>query len=66
MAYLDDVARIQYAATHRPFFHTEKQRVWANIYSCAYTRWAEGHNQGDYDTMVAALGLGDQFWQFLL
>lgn len=63
---MNDYARIQYAATHRPFFRSEKQRIWADVYRCAYRRWHEGNNQGDYDTMVAALGLGDRFWTLIL
>ncbi len=47
------------------FFETEKQRLWAGVYRCAHDRWRDSgyQSKGDYDTMVAALGLGDRFWE---
>jgi hypothetical protein len=64
--FLNRLDRAQYSATHRYFFSSEKQRVWANVYKCAYLRWRDAQNLGDYDTMVMALGLGDQFWERFL
>ena len=66
--FLTELDRAQYYATHRMFFETEKQRIWAGVYRCAYTRWRDSKYQstGDYATMVAALGLGDSFWEVLL
>lgn len=44
---------------------TERQRLWADVYRCAFMRWQDTHytDQGEWDTMVAALGLGDAFWE---
>jgi hypothetical protein len=60
--FLNNLDRAQYSATHRHFFRNERQRIWSNVYKCAYLRWRDERNLGDYDTMVAALGLGDEFW----
>lgn len=66
--FLTNLDRAQYAATHRYFFLTEKQRVWSNVYKCAYLRWRDSRfaSRGDYDTMVMAFGLGDNFWDSIL
>lgn len=68
LMFLNNLDRAQYMATHRYFFNTEKQRVWANVYKCAYLRRRDSdfQSRGDYDTMVMALGLGDQFWESFL
>lgn len=44
---------------------TKKQQLWGFVYKCAYDRWdASGFtSEGDYATMVMALGLGDRFWE---
>lgn len=44
---------------------TEKQRLWGDVYRCAYLRWKNSNyeSEGDWTTMVAALGLGDRFWE---
>ena len=49
----------------KKFYMTEKQRLWADVYRCAYLRWKESgeESDGDWVTMVAALGLGDRFWE---
>jgi len=54
--------------TYRYFFNTEKQRIWAGVYKCAYFRWRDsGYTSvGEFDTMAAALGLGDSFWDSFL
>lgn len=64
--FLNKLDRAQYHATHRYFFSTERQRIWANVYKCAYLRWRDGQIIGDYDTMIMALGLGDSFWEAFL
>ena len=66
--FLNELDRAQYMATHRYFFNTEKQRIWAGVYKCAYFRWRDsGYTSvGEFDTMVAALGLGDSFWDAFL
>lgn len=63
--FMNNLGRAMYAATHRRFFMTEKQRLWGGVYRCAYLRWRDSDYQskGDYETMVTALGLGDQFWE---
>lgn len=63
--FLTELDRAKYCATHRVFFETEKQRMWAGVYRCAHDRWRDSgyQSKGDYDTMVAALGLGDRFWE---
>lgn len=52
-------------AAKRGLFMTERQRLWADVYRCAFMRWQDTHytDQGEWDTMVAALGLGDAFWE---
>ena len=44
---------------------TEKQRLWADVYRCAFIRWQDSgySSDGEWTTMVAALGLGDHFWE---
>lgn len=51
-------------AARQGFFMTEKQRLWADVYRCAYMRWQDTNytSEGEWATMVAALGLGDEFW----
>jgi hypothetical protein len=63
--FMNNLGRAQFAAVHRKFFMTEKQRLWADVYRCAYMRWQDSHysDKGEWTTMVAALGLGDQFWE---
>jgi len=53
------------AFSNRKFFMTEKQRLWGDVYRCAYLRWKNSNyeSEGDWTTMVAALGLGDRFWE---
>lgn len=49
----------------RGFFMTEKQRLWADVYRCAFMRWQDANyeSEGEWATMVAALGLGERFWE---
>lgn len=63
--FMNNLGRAQFAAVNRKFFMTEKQRLWAGVYRCAYTRWRDSHysSNGEWATMVAALDLGDQFWE---
>lgn len=63
--FLTNFHRAQYVATTRMFFMTEKQRLWADVYRCAFIRWqASGYSSdGEWTTMVAALELGDHFWE---
>lgn len=59
---MDTISQARIASEQ--YHATEKQRLWATVYKCAYGRWAaSGFTSGDdYATMVMALGLGDRFW----
>jgi hypothetical protein len=41
--FMNNLGRAQFAAVHRKFFMTEKQRLWADVYRCAYMRWQDSH-----------------------
>jgi len=60
---MDTIHRALYAADRRPM--TPKQRLWGNVYKCAFYRWkaSDYGSEGDWATMAAALGLGDRFWE---
>ena len=60
---MDTLHRALYACDH--FQMTRKQRLWGNVYRCAFLRWCDSgyRSEGDYATMIAALGLGDRFWE---
>lgn len=59
---MDLIHKAIYAVDH--YQMTKRQQMWADIYRCAFYRWKDSlySSEGDYATMVAALGLGDRFW----
>jgi len=60
---MDTIHKALYATDH--FQMTAKQQLWGDIYRCAFYRWRDSDytSEGDWATMVAALGLGDRFWE---
>lgn len=60
---MDTIHKALYAVDH--FQMTRKQQMWGDVYRCAFYRWKNSNytSEGDYATMVAALGLGDRFWE---